>query len=96
MMEVKLDEIMGCLHLACERQIKNREMTVEEFYDRIDEIPPHAVIFAAKQALVRAFPTMADQLGMGAGVSNAPFVPGVGETSTNSAPPQESTQEQQT
>jgi len=72
MMEIPLGELLESLHLFCGKQMRERNITEQQFYDLIDDISFPEIITALRESLVEAFPNA--QLGGQEG--DGPFAPG--------------------
>ena len=85
-LDVPLADLLESLPIICAKEIKAAGIGLEEFEDRIDEVPLPEVLAALKEAVTEAFPSAGDQ----GGAARGPFDLGNSETSSDSQPSPES------
>jgi len=73
MLDLPLGDILGSVHLLCEKQMKEHKVSEVAFYDRIDEVSMDDLLDVLKTTFFDAFPKMKPK----EGDSEAPF--GLGE-----------------
>jgi len=64
-MDLPIADLIDSLDLICAKQIKEMNITVEEFKDRIDDVPMEVVITAVSEAIQSSFPSQSDAKGGG-------------------------------
>lgn len=57
-LDLPIGDVLGCVHLLCEKQLKKEEVTVDAFYDRIDTVPFDELMAILQETLYEAFPKM--------------------------------------
>jgi len=58
MLDLDLGEVLDSIHFLCSKQLRAEKVSVEEFYDRIDEVPPSELFEVLQDTLYDAFPKM--------------------------------------
>lgn len=91
-LEINIGEVLGCLHLMCAKQLVAENVSIDEFYNRIDNVTLPAITEAVKNAIIESFPQAEKQINkkFGGTESEAPFEGGDAKTSSNSPQSQES------
>jgi len=72
-LDLPLDDILGSIHHLCEKELKEKKVSVDEFYERIDEVSFDVLLKTLQETLYEAFPKMKPQA---EGDSEVPFAPG--------------------
>ena len=72
MLDLPISDILESVHYLCAKQLAKAGVSVDDFYDRIDDVPVEELLQTLQNCFYDAFPKMKKTEGEGSG----PFVPG--------------------
>lgn len=61
MLDLPLGDILDSVHFLCSKQMTDNKVTVEQFYERIDDISFDELLAALQETFYEAFPKMKKQ-----------------------------------
>ena len=68
MLDLPVGEVLSSIHYLCSKQLTAEKVSIDEFYERIDDIPFDELLASLQETFFDAFPKMKAK-----GESDAPF-----------------------
>jgi len=72
MLDLPVGEVLSSVHYLCSKQLAAEKVSVEDFYERIDDIPFDELLASLQETFFDAFPKMKAKA-----EGDGPFAPGV-------------------